>query len=229
MVIAIDGERIDSADRAVLAIRSHRIGETVTVVVMRGEERLEFEVVLGSDEKLQELQLQQREQQQREQEQQNDFWNNEGEGMPDGDISYEDIFNKAITAERTFTAGAAQGTVEMKFHFDSSLLKGKTVVVFEDLYILKEDGKRIKIASHADVNDAAQSVKITAPEVTKAPKKAVTPGPAGSAGTANGVTAAKTGDTSHMLLYVLILAGAVLAGAGLIMVKKKGRPDREKV
>ena len=93
VVIAIDGERIDSADRAVLAIRSHRIGETVTVVVMRGEERLEFEVVLGSDEKLQELQLQQREQQQREQEQQNDFWNNEGEGMPDGDISYEDIFN----------------------------------------------------------------------------------------------------------------------------------------
>ena len=139
------------------------------------------------------------------------------------------VNNKAITAERTFTAGAAQGTVEMKFHFDSSLLKGKTVVVFEDLYILKEDGKRIKIASHADVNDAAQSVKITAPEVTKAPKKAVTPGPAGSAGTANGVTAAKTGDTSHMLLYVLILAGAVLAGAGLIMVKKKGRPDREKV
>ena len=43
--------------------------------------------------KLQELQRQQREQQQREQEQQNDFWNNDGEGMPDGDISYEDIFN----------------------------------------------------------------------------------------------------------------------------------------
>ncbi|MDO5106902.1 MAG: PDZ domain-containing protein, partial [Coriobacteriaceae bacterium] len=86
VVVSIGGERIDSADSAVLAVRSHRIGETVAVTVMRGEERLTFDVTLSSDEKLQEIQRQQREQQQKEQEQQNDFWSN-----PDGGFDDEDV------------------------------------------------------------------------------------------------------------------------------------------
>ena len=87
VVVSIGGERIDSADSAVLAVRSHRIGETVAVTVMRGEERLTFDVTLSSDEKLQEIQRQQREQQQKEQEQQNDFWSTpDGNGLDEEDV-----------------------------------------------------------------------------------------------------------------------------------------------
>lgn len=87
VVVSIGGERIDSADSAVLAVRSHRIGETVAVTVVRGEERLTFDVTLSSDEKLQEIQRQQREQQQKEQEQQNDFWSTpDGNGIDDEDV-----------------------------------------------------------------------------------------------------------------------------------------------
>ena len=87
VVVSIGGERIDSADSAVLAVRSHRIGETVAVTVVRGEERLTFDVTLSSDEKLQEIQRQQREQQQKEQEQQNDFWSTpDGNGLDEEDV-----------------------------------------------------------------------------------------------------------------------------------------------
>lgn len=78
IVIGLGDERIESADDLLLAVRSHRIGETVTVTFMRGDERMTVDIVLGSDEKLQELQRQQREQQQREREQQDDFWDNGG-------------------------------------------------------------------------------------------------------------------------------------------------------
>ena len=63
IVIAVGNRRVTSADSMVLEVRSHSIGETVTVTVMRGDDRLDFEVTLGSDERLQELQAQEREQQ----------------------------------------------------------------------------------------------------------------------------------------------------------------------
>ena len=96
IAISIGGERIESADAAVLAIRTHSIGETVTVTVMRGDEKLDFEVTLGSDERLQELQAQQREQQQTEQEQQQNYWyNDDTYGNGDGEgITYEDLYNQ---------------------------------------------------------------------------------------------------------------------------------------
>ena len=63
IVIAVGNRRVTSADSMVLEVRSHSIGETVIVTVMRGDERRDFEVTLGSDERLQELQAQEREQQ----------------------------------------------------------------------------------------------------------------------------------------------------------------------
>ena len=53
VITGIDNEEITSADGAILAIRSHDIGDTVTVRVMRGDEEKSFEVTLGSDEALQ--------------------------------------------------------------------------------------------------------------------------------------------------------------------------------
>ncbi len=60
---------------------------------------------------------------------------------------------KAVTAEKTFKAQKSSGTVDVVFTVDGSLLKGKTTVVFEDLY--QDD---IKLATHADIEDEEQTV-----------------------------------------------------------------------
>ena len=58
VITSIGGEAVTSADSAILAVRSHDIGDTVEVVVMRGDREMSFEVTLGSDEALQEQQEQ---------------------------------------------------------------------------------------------------------------------------------------------------------------------------
>lgn len=54
VITSIGDQAITSADSAILAVRSHNIGDTVEVGVRRGDEDLTFEVTLGSDEALQE-------------------------------------------------------------------------------------------------------------------------------------------------------------------------------
>lgn len=63
------------------------------------------------------------------------------------------VKGKKVTSEKKFTAHKADGTVEMSFTFDASSLKGKTTVVFEDLFY---DG--IKVASHGDLTDQDQTI-----------------------------------------------------------------------
>lgn len=72
---------------------------------------------------------------------------------------------KDITAETTFEAKEANGTVEIEFTFKDVTLAGKTAVAFEELY--KDDAQ---IAVHADLEDADQTVYF--PEIkTKADLK----------------------------------------------------------
>lgn len=61
VVTSIGGEQVTSADSAILAVRSHDIGETVEVTVVRDGQEKSFDVTLGSDEALQEQQEQQQE------------------------------------------------------------------------------------------------------------------------------------------------------------------------
>ena len=60
---------------------------------------------------------------------------------------------KAVTASTTFTAESKNGTVEMTFTFDASAMKGKSAVVFEDLFC-----GDVKVATHSDLKDKAQTV-----------------------------------------------------------------------
>ena len=60
-----------------------------------------------------------------------------------------------VTAEVEFTAEESSGTVELTYTLDASTLAGTTIVVFETLY---SDG--VEIATHADINDEAQTVII---------------------------------------------------------------------
>lgn len=59
IVVEFDGQEITSADGMILAVRSHEIGDTVDVVVVRNDERKTLSVTLGSDETLQTLQSEQ--------------------------------------------------------------------------------------------------------------------------------------------------------------------------
>ena len=149
------------------------------------------------------------------------------------------INGKTVTAEKTFKPEAADGTVEMEFTFDSSALAGKEVVVFEDLY--RED---VKIATHADITDEGQTVKIKEPEPTPTPeptpepeKPTITPTPVNPTTPSNPLTPStpstgkgtttisaqpvKTGDNSRILLYLILMIAA--GGAGVIAAKFRNR------
>ena len=60
---------------------------------------------------------------------------------------------KSITAKAEFVPKKANGSVELSFKVDSTLLAGKTAVVFEDLYF-----NGIRVCSHADLEDEDQTV-----------------------------------------------------------------------
>ena len=68
------------------------------------------------------------------------------------------IDDKPITAETTFTPEKSEGSVDVIFTFDSSLVAPKTVVAFETL-----EYKGIEIAVHADIEDKDQTVYV--PEI----------------------------------------------------------------
>lgn len=74
------------------------------------------------------------------------------------------VDGKEVTAETTFIAEAKNGSVDVTFIFDATGLHGKEIVVFEDLY-----RENMLLATHADINDEGQTVKIKNPEIgTKA-------------------------------------------------------------
>ena len=56
VITEIAGQKISSSDEVILAVRSHSIGETVEVKVMRGDKEMSFEVTLADDTALQERQ-----------------------------------------------------------------------------------------------------------------------------------------------------------------------------
>ena len=74
------------------------------------------------------------------------------------------INGEKVTAEATFVATEASGSVDVTFIFDATGLHGKGIVVFEDLY-----RENVLLATHEDINDEGQTVKIKNPEIgTKA-------------------------------------------------------------
>ena len=76
--------------------------------------------------------------------------------------AFKDKNGNPVTAETNFTAEDSYGNVDVTFYFDGSSLKeGTSLVAFESLsYNDKE------IASHADVNDAGQTVTIGKPKLS---------------------------------------------------------------
>ena len=114
---------------------------------------------------------------------------------------------KEITATKKFTAEKPDGTVELAFTFDSSLLTGKSVVVFEDLY-----NENVRVAFHTDIKDEGQTVNF--PEIhTTATDK--------TTGTHTGVVDEKTTITDKVD-YSNLTVGEKYKVSGVLMNQETG-------
>lgn len=67
------------------------------------------------------------------------------------------IDGEKVISETHFTPENSNGTVYMEFMIDASELSGKSITVFENLYI-----DETLVASHADITDAEQTVRFIA-------------------------------------------------------------------
>lgn len=130
-----------------------------------------------------------------------------GTGMP-----LLDKNGNKITAKTTFVAQTSNGTVDMVFEFDSSLLAGETVVCFEKII---HNG--IEISSHEDLSDESQSVhypsvKTTAKDTTVYPEAGVR---------TDDDTSLQITDT---VAYKNLIPGVEYRIEGVLMDKKTGKP-----
>jgi len=96
------------------------------------------------------------------------------------------IDGKEVTAVTEFTAAGTEGVVDVTFRFNGKGMTGKQLVVFEQLDVVTADGA-YAIASHNDINDAAQTITMIAP-----PKP-------------------KTGDYMSVVMYVLAGIAGIMA------------------
>ena len=78
-----------------------------------------------------------------------------------------EVDGNPVTAETTFKPKKTSGSTEVKFTFDATSLRGKTIVVFEELY--QDD---LKLAVHADIEDEDQTIYF--PEIKTTAKDAHT-------------------------------------------------------
>lgn len=68
------------------------------------------------------------------------------------------INGKTVTATKTFECTEENGNVKVDFNIDASSLAGKSVVVFEKLFIVKNDGTEVEVAKHENINDGKQEI-----------------------------------------------------------------------
>ncbi|OUO30442.1 cell wall anchor protein [Lachnoclostridium sp. An298] len=121
------------------------------------------------------------------------------------------IDGQPVTSEVEFTPEESSGTVEVSFTFNGSNLAGKTLVVFEKLYLISGDSE-IPVASHEDLESTKQSVLLSEnpPEVPEEDTPDVS-------------APVKTGDETNLMLYLIIggVAILVLAGTGGYLLYKR--------
>ena len=71
------------------------------------------------------------------------------------------INNKRVGNDYTFVADDEEMKVEIAYTFNASVLGGKNLVTFEELYDLSDKDEPIKVAEHKDIEDDGQTVLIT--------------------------------------------------------------------
>lgn len=120
-----------------------------------------------------------------------------------------DANGNKITAEKTFTAETSDGSVDMTFTFDSSLLEDTTLVVFEDVFY-----NGVKVATHSDIGDEEQSIHYVKLRTTA--KDTITDGHVG--------TVSKVASVIDTVKYNNLIIGKTYTVSGYLMVKETGKP-----
>ena len=121
------------------------------------------------------------------------------------------IDGKDLTSTVAFTPEKSSGTVTVTFEFDGTFLDGHDVVVFESL---KQDG--VEVATHADIDDEGQTVKLTSPDSPEP-----TPGESGKG------SLPKTGDDLPVLPIALLVASAACGATALALTRRRSSHDSD--
>ena len=120
------------------------------------------------------------------------------------------VNDQQVTSEATFTPAEPNGTIDVLFTFDASALTGKTVVVFETLYIGEEE-----VTSHTNIEDEGQTVTfVEGPKI-------------GTTATVDGQhTAEPTGEITivDVVEYTSLTPGETYTISGILMDKATGKP-----
>ena len=120
-----------------------------------------------------------------------------------------DADGNKVTAEKTFTATEEDGSIDLMFTFDSRLVEGQSVVVFEDMYY-----NGVKVGTHSDINDEGQTVhypKLKTRAIDSATKDHVG-------------TVSKTATIIDTVDYTNLIVGTTYTVSGYLMVQETGEP-----
>lgn len=121
------------------------------------------------------------------------------------------VDGRDLTSTVAFTPEKPSGTVTVTFEFDGSSLDGHDVVAFESL---KQDG--VEVASHANIDDEGQTVKLTSPDSPEP-----TPSESGKG------SLPKTGDDLPVLPIALLVASAVCGATALVLTRRCSSDDSD--
>ena len=93
--------------------------------------------------------------------------------------------------------------IDVKFEdFSAESLSGK-YVVFEEVYLVKEDGSESEVGEHKDLTDSNQTITVT--KIPKVPK---------------------TGDTVPIIPIITIMLAAFAGIAAIVTIKKNKKNDK---
>ena len=121
------------------------------------------------------------------------------------------VSGKEITLEKTFTAEKDSMEVSMEIHFDASACAGKTIVVYERLFLGEKE-----ISVHTDLNDKKQTVTFPKHEIgTKATNQ--------DTGTQEAVPK-KEVTILDQVSYQNLIVGQEYTVKGVLMSKQTGKP-----
>lgn len=119
------------------------------------------------------------------------------------------VNEKEVTAETTFTAENASGSLELSFTFDAFSCRGKTFVVFEELYC-----NAARVASEADLANENQTVYLPDLKTMAADQQT---------GTHTGTIGPQT-VIVDTVLYSNLLPGKEYSVFGKLMLQSTGEP-----
>lgn len=124
------------------------------------------------------------------------------------------INGEPVTSFVSFVAEESTGSIVVPFEFSAADLAGKELVVFETLTLLDNDDS-VPLASHADLKDEGQTVKVNSPELGTM---------ASSMSGEKTVEITKAITIKDVVSYKNLTPGKTYTVKGVLMDKSTGKP-----